>query len=423
MRKTFLLLFFSISLSQESTEYIDGIAAIVEDRIILKSDLAQMINMAAIQNKIDPRQEPGLFIELQNTVLESMIDQKILLEMAAIDSIEVTEKEVEKALDQQVELLVSQSGGEVEAEKILGQSIKSFRREFWFDIQDRLVSEKYQQQLMSSVNVDRESVNRFYFTYKDSLPMLPFQAKLRHLLVSIQPSDSAKQKTIDALLTIKKRIDLGGSFSDLAKEYSMDPGSKDRGGDLGWVNRGSLVKRFETVAFTLDEKEISDPVETEFGYHLIQTIQKEGNKIKVRHILIIPEKTEDDNQHYFNFSNLLKDSIKTLDGFKLFVKKYSADRTTKEIGGDLGWINPESYPVPEIGQAIRYVEMNECSPPINSELGFHLLWVEAVKKGGRPNPSENWPELEEMALSKIRMDWYKGWIEKARKKFNIQIKH
>ena len=422
MRKTFLLLFFSISLSQESTEYIDGIAAIVEDRIILKSDLAQMINMAAIQNKIDPRQEPGLFIELQNTVLESMIDQKILLEMAAIDSIEVTEKEVEKALDQQIELLVSQSGGEVEAEKILGQSIKSFRREFWFDIQDRLVSEKYQQQLMSSVNVDRESVNRFYFTYKDSLPMLPFQAKLRHLLVSIQPSDSAKQKTIDALLTIKKKIISGGSFSDLAKEYSMDPGSKDRGGDLGWVNRGSLVKRFETVAFTLDEKEISDPVETEFGYHLIQTIQKEGNKIKVRHILIIPEKTEDDNKYYFNFSNLLKDSIKTLDGFKLFVKKYSADKTTKEIGGDLGWINPESYPVPEIGQAIKYVGMNECSPPINSKLGFHLLWVEAVKKGGRPNPSENWPELEEMTLSKIRMDWYKGWIEKAREKFNIQIK-
>ena len=140
MRKTFLFLFFSISLSQESTEYIDGIAAIVEDRIILKSDLAQMINMAAIQNKIDPRQEQSLFIELQNTVLESMIDQKILLEMAAIDSIEVTEKEVEKALDQQIELLVSQSGGEVEAENILGQSIKSFRREFWFDIQDRLIS-------------------------------------------------------------------------------------------------------------------------------------------------------------------------------------------------------------------------------------------------------------------------------------------
>ena len=114
MRKTFLLLFFSISLSQESTEYIDGIAAIVEDRIILKSDLAQMINMAAIQNKIDPRQEPSLFIELQNTVLESMIDQKILLEMAAIDSIEVTEKELQKAHDQQIQILISQSGGQVE---------------------------------------------------------------------------------------------------------------------------------------------------------------------------------------------------------------------------------------------------------------------------------------------------------------------
>ncbi len=422
MKKTFFLLFFSLSFPQNNMEYIDGIAAIVEGRIILKSDLAQMINMAAIQNKVDPRQEPDLFVELQNTVLESMIDQKILLEMAAIDSIEVTEKEVEKALDQQIEMLVSQSGGESEAEKILGQSIKSFRREFWFDIQDRLISEKYQQQLMSSVKVDRESVNNFYFAYKDSLPLLPFQAKLRHLLVTIQPSDSARQKTIDTLLSIKRELVSGVSFSDLAKEHSMDPGSKDRGGELGWVNRGSLVKGFETVAFTLNENEISEPVETEFGYHLIQTLQKEGNKIKVRHILIIPEKTESDTRHYFNFSNLLKDSIKNLENFKSFVKNYSADETTKEIGGDLGWVNPESYPVPEIGQAIRYIEMNECSPPINSNLGFHLLWVEGVKKGGQPNPSENWPELEEMALSKIRMDWYRDWIEKARLNFNIQIK-
>ena len=159
-----------------------------------------------------------------------------------------------------------------------------------------------------------------------------------------------------------------------------------------------------------------------FSKSTISRREKEGNKIKVRHILIVPEKTVDDNRYYFNFSNLLKDSIKTLDSFKLFVKKYSADKTTKEIGGDLGWINPESYPVSEIGQAIKYVGMNECSPPINSKLGYHLLWVEAVKKGGRPNLSENWPELEEMTLSKIRMDWYKGWIEKARKNFNIQIK-
>ena len=422
MKKLFFILFTPFLVPQENIQYIDGVAAIVENHIILKSDLAQMINMAAIQRRIDPRTSPEIFIHLQNTILQSMVDQKILLEMAALDSIEVGEKDVEAALDQQIEMLIAQAGGEEAAEETLGQSIKSFRREFWFDMQDRLISEKYQQQLMNTVSVSRGLVKDFYKTYRDSLPILPLKAKIRHLLVPINPSASAKNETMETLLKIKSQIVGGSSFADLAAEYSMDPGSRKKGGDLGWVKRGSVVKNFETAAFTLEEGIISNPVETEFGYHIIETLEKQGDKIKVRHILIAPEITAEDNKRAFNLATSYKDSISSLDDFKKFVENHSADESTREIGGDLGWLNPESYPVPEIGQAVKYIDMNSCSPPINSSIGFHLLWLEGIKKGGRPNPEDHWPELEEMALNKTKMDWYQDWILKAREKFHIEIK-
>jgi hypothetical protein len=134
-----------------------------------------------------------------------------------------------------------------------------------------------------------------------------------------------------------------------------------------------------------------------------------------------PEITQDDHERTFNFANVLKDSIVDFISFKQMVKKYSTDLSTKEIGGDLGWIDPSNYSIPEIGQALKYVEMNSCSPPINSSIGFHLLWVGGIKKGGRPNMVDHWSDIEMMALNKKKMDWYQDWIEKARTKFFIEI--
>tara|TARA_B100001750_G_scaffold247636_1_gene274108 strand:+ start:1206 stop:2486 length:1281 start_codon:yes stop_codon:yes gene_type:complete len=420
-KKILLIVIVSVSFSQEGAQYIDGVAAIVEDHIVLKSDLIQMVNMAAIQNKIDPRTNPDAFVRLQNSVVQSMVDQKIMLEMAELDSIVVNEKEVNLALDQQIQMLVAQAGGEARAESALGQSIKEFRREFWYDMKDRMISERYQQQLLSAVVVTRSDVKEFYKAYKDSLPVLPMMAKVRHLQVPIKPGAAAKEKTKSFLSELKTQIvDGGSSFSDIAKAHSLDP-SKNNGGELGWVARGSLVKNFETTAFTIELGEISDPIETEFGYHILETLEKQGDKIRVRHVLMSPEITKDDNERAYNFAFSLMDSATTLDKFKELVKKHSSDKTTIDIGGDLGWIDPTSYTVPEIGQAIKYIELDSCSPPINSSIGFHLLWVDGLKKGGRPNLQDHWAEVESMALNKKKMDWYQEWIADARKKFHVQI--
>ena len=416
--------FFLFSLAWPQTNQdIDGVAAIIEEHIVLKSDLAQMVNMSIIQNKIDIEKDREKIKNLEKSVLESMIDQKIILKKAELDSVLVEEKEVDLALDQQIQMLISQAGGEKKAEEALGQSIKEFRREFWYDMRDRLVSEKYQQQLINTIKVTRLDVLDFYKTYKDSLPVIPLKAKIRHCLIKVKPSQSSKKSSFLFLKELQKKLEKGESFSDLAEKYSEDPGSKNNGGSLGWVKRGSLVKSFETAAFTSQLNKVTNPIESEFGFHLIETIKKQGDKILVRHILNIPQKTEDDNKKYFDFAtSLKKDSIKTINDFLLFTKKYSDDKNTNNIGGNLGWVDPSNYTIPEIGLAIKHIKPGECSPPINSSLGFHLLWIEDFKKGGKPNLEDHWVDIENMSLNKKKMDWYKGWLKKARNNIYIHIK-
>ena len=185
---------------------IDGVAAIIEEHIVLKSDLAQMLNMSIIQKKIDPLKDLEKVKDLERSILESMIDQKIILKKAEIDSVSVEENEVDLALDQQIQMLVSQAGGEKKAEEVLGQTLKSFRREFWYEMRDRLLSEKYQQQLINSVKVTRLDVLNFYNVYKDSLPTLPLKAKIRHCLIKVKPSEEAKKSSILFLNDLKRKI-------------------------------------------------------------------------------------------------------------------------------------------------------------------------------------------------------------------------
>jgi peptidyl-prolyl cis-trans isomerase SurA len=422
MKKFLTLLSLVLVFAESPVQYIDGVAAVVEDHLILKSDLAQMVNMSAMQSRINPNTNPEKFIKLQDNVLKSMIDQKILLRMAELDSILIDEKEVDKSLEQQVQMLISQSGSEKKTEEALGQSINDFKREFWFDMRDRLVSEKYQQELIGSVFVARPDVVSFYDVYKDSLPSVPLKTKVRHILIPIKPSTDSIEKTKKTLLGYKSEILNGALFEDIALKNSIDPGSKKTGGSLGWVSRGSLVKSFEKAAFSAKTGVLVGPIETDFGFHLIETLEKKGEKIKVRHILLTPEITKKDQEKAYNFAtSLQKDSIKTLSDFIKNVSLYTNDITTQKIGGDLGWIDPLSYSVPEIGQALKYIDVGVCSPPINSNLGYHLIWIEGVKPGGKANLKDHWVEIENLALNKKKMDYYNKWIDNAKKELFIKV--
>jgi len=422
--RLFFFALFSVLLAQERGVFVDGVAAVVEDNIILKSDLNQMVNMVSIQQKINPNKDLESYNRLRRAVLGSMIDQKVLLELAEEDTtLEVTEKEVNQSLDQQVENIIMQAGGKKEAEKILGQSIKSFRSEFWFDMKDKIISEKYQQKMLSKIKISKKDVFSFFKTYQDSLPLFPLEAKLRHLLIAPEPSDSIKKESFNLLKQIKERILAGEKFESLAKKYSMDPGSKNKGGNLGWVKRGSLLKNFEESTFTIKTNTISEPIETEVGFHVLQVFERKGDRARVRHILLMPQITEKDEKRAFDFASALKDSCLTVDLFKKYAKKYSKDVQTSGLGGDLGWITPNKYPIKEIGAAISIINKEECSPPINTSYGFHLLWLEKIRTGGRATLENHWPKIEMMALNNKKMVWYDNWIKEMKNKFYVNINY
>jgi len=407
--------------AQQENMVIDGLAAIVDDHIILKSDVAQLVQMTAVQQRINPQLEPKRLLKLQADVLQSMIDQKIILEMAKIDSIEIKEKEVEQALDQQIEYMVSQAGGEDRAEEMLGQSLKSLRREYRQDMHDRMITERYQQQLLSSMTAGRQEVITFFNTFRDSLPVFPTKINLWHILIPIEAGEKSQNSAFTKINELRDKIIGGESFEELAKQCSQDPGSAPNGGNLGFVRRGSLVLEFESVAFTLPINEISQPVKTSFGYHLIQPVEKQGEKINVRHILITPEITEVDDSEAYQFVATIKDSITSLATFIKMAKTHSTDDETKGLGGDLGWIDPKEFPIPEVAKIINYLEINQCSPPVKTSYGYHLFWIEDTKRGGRADINIHWADLEMMATEYKKTQWYANWIDKARENFYIRI--
>lgn len=407
--------------TQEGPIYIDGVSAVVDDHIILKSDLSQIVTMTAIQQGLDPQTDYDALSRLQEDVLMSLIDQKVMLEMAKLDSIEVKEKEVTQSLNMQVDNIIMQAGSEERAEELLGQSLRSFKREYWTEMRDRLITERYQQTIMGNIRITRDELEDFYTLFQDSLPVFPAKVKLNHILLEIEPGNENIAKTVHILDSLKTEIKNGLPFEEAARNFSQDPGSSSKGGALGFVRRGSLVPSFEKTAFTLDIGIISEPVKSVFGYHLIQTLEKRGDKISVRHILLTPEITMEDESRAYSTAQTLADSIQTYEQFKSFAAKYSADEKTKGVGGSLGWIEPHTYPIQEIAEVIPYLTKSSCSPPVKSDYGYHLLWLEDTKPGGKPSLSTHWLDIEEMALNYKKMQWYQAWINEARQKFHIEI--
>ena len=416
------LLLFLFPVKAQNQQKVDGVAAVVGDKVVLSSDVNQSLAMAVFQQKLDPNKDGDLIQSIKNNIINTIVNRKVVLIMAELDSVEVDEKEVDRSLQQQIDNIVQQAGSEDAAEKALGQPLRVFKREYWYDVRDMLVTQKYQQTIMSKVGVNRTDVERFYKTYKDSIPPFPTTAKIRHLLLNIEPNDVQIQKTTNLLKSIKGKIlSKEKSFEEMALQYSQDPSAKNAGGSLGFVKRGTLVTEFEAVAFNLEPGEISDPVKTQFGYHIIETQEIRGDKINVRHILLTPPITEEDESLAYKKAFALKDSAKTMEDFLRLVNTYSMDKETKKSGGNLGWINPKTYPIPEFGMVLNQINSNECAGPIRTDLGYHLVWLESLKPGGQANLKQHWTEIESMALNKKQADWYEVWIKESKKNVYISI--
>ena len=419
IKSCFIIFFCGFLLSQQNI-LLDKVAAVVDDKIVLLSDVVLAANALAAQENVNPSISPKKYNDLLLKASESMIEQLVIIKIAEVDSVTVLEKDVEKALERQIDNIISQSGGKEAAEQVLGKKISDFKRSYKDDMEGKLIAEKYTNQLTMNIQITRPEVESFFVAYKDSIPSFPTEHKVRHILFEIKPSDKSIEETKNIALSIINEIKNGMTFEDAAQKYSEDPGSKESGGYLGIVPRGTFVKEFEKAAFTLELNKISEPVQTSFGFHIIEVLERSGEKVGVRHILIKTKTTDEDKERTYQKSLEVYQNIKTKDNFITSALDYSNDESTKENGGYLGWIDANYYQVEELSAVIKNIEKNICSAPILTDFGYHLLWIDEIKKGGPPNLEKNWTELESMALNKKKSDWYSNWILEIKTKVYIK---
>ena len=409
----------NISFTQENI-LLDRVSAVVEGKIVLLSDVVLAANALAAQQQINPTTSPKKYKKLLLDSSESMIEQLVIIKMAEVDSVEVLDRDVDRALERQIENIITQAGGKEEAELALGRKISDFKRAYRDDMKGKLLAEKYTASLTSGISITRGEVISFYNTYKDSIDPFPTLYKTRHLLLEIKPSENSLEKALLKTKKIREEIISGLSFEDAAKKYSEDLGSKENGGKLGYVPRGTFVQEFDKIAFTLDINILSEPVKTQFGYHLIEVLQRTGEKVSARHILISVNISEEDkNITYKKMASLVKE-IKNKDDFILKVKELSDDTTSGPKGGYMGMINLEEYQIKELITVIKNVSLNTPSAPVLTQFGYHIIWVDEKINGGLPSLEKNWIDLEQMALNQKKTDWYLNWIEKIKNKFYIK---
>ena len=257
LKKISLFLYFFVTLGWSNNAPVDGLLAVVGDNIILHTDVFQQSQMHAMQQGLDVSKNPYVFEKIYSETLANMINQYILLDAAEKDTtIEITASEVDLALEQQLTEIISRAGSEKALEDAMGQSIRTIRKDYWHEIKNMILIDRFRYKLVSDVNISRREVQSFYLNYKDSLPPAPAKIKFSLIELPFVPSDESIQVELNLINKLKEKIESGSSFESIAKEYSQDPGSSGVGGDLGYMKRGTLVFEYEEAAFSLDINEI-----------------------------------------------------------------------------------------------------------------------------------------------------------------------
>ncbi len=331
---------------------LDRVVAVIGDEIITESELQLQLLQAKAQTD-DP--------DIRRRVIDAMMNDKLVLAQAVIDSVEVPEEEVTRRLDMQIKQMTRYYGSERRLEQVAGMSVSEMKREYRDDIRKRLMIEMIQQQKFGTMDVTHREVLEFFETYRDSLPPVPEQVELRQIAMFPRVIESFRAQARQQAESLLDSITAGVPFEELARRHSDDPGSARNGGNLGLARRGVFVKEFEEAAFALEPGEVSDVVETQFGFHIIKLLEKAGEAVRAQHILIKVEKTGESDQIVIDSLNALRQRI--LDGadFEEMAKQYSEDEETRKFGGALGLVEVQelSDDMKEIQQELREGDISE----------------------------------------------------------------
>ena len=417
----FIVISYAAASPLQAQTTLDRIVAVVGNEIVLESELNANVQFYVFNNRVDPK-TPGL----KEKVLEVMVNEKLMLAKAIEDSIVVSEDEVNQELDRVIQQRVQQFGSEQQMVEAYGMPINRIKLEFRDEMRNQLLVSNLQRTRFGNINATRREVEEFFEAYRDSLPRVPEQVELRHIFIVPKVDEKTKQRAHARAEAILDSIRAGGDFADFARRSSQDPNSAAQGGDLGFVRRGALVPEFEEEAFALKEGEVSPVVETQFGFHIIELVERRGESVHVRHILIKVQRDESSDRETITLLEGLKDSVIKHDAsFADLAKRHSEDSETKSLGGSLGTL-PVDQLDPDIVKALQPISRGGVSDPVRVHIGdsygYHIFLLENRILEHAMNLTDDWKTVEGFATSNKRTEQYNDWLAELHNSIYWQIR-
>lgn len=420
----FLLMFSATA----QDKIIDGVAAVVGEDIILSSDVETQYLQFRMQGNISGGNQ------VRCDILKNLIVTKLLQHQAMhVDSLEVSEEQVEANMSQRLRYFVSQMGSEKKLEEYYNKSIEDIKDEFREMIKEQMLVEQERNEITRNVNITPSEVNEFYNDIpEDSIPTIPTEFVIGHIVKEPPVSPAILNKTRTRLKEMRQRIIDGESFATLAVLYSEDPGSAKKGGELGFYGRGELYTEFEAVAFNLKKGEISEIVKTKAGFHLIQLIERRGELINVRHILLSPKPSPQDILSARNELDSIAKLIREGEyDFSDAAKKFSD--TPDAINGGL-MVNPSTNNnrfsadmlEPNVSYTVKNMQVGEISKAISMQTAenkqaYRILFLQERSDPHKANLKKDYNIVQQWALEQKRSEKLLDWIKNNRKNTYIRV--
>lgn len=349
------------------------IVAVVGNEIILQSELQEGINFLKMMNQVSTPDS-----ELQSQVLDELIKNRLLLEEAKKETVEVSRAEIEQEVEKNIYSLKQRFQNELEFQTTLkneGITERILRERYRTDIKNRLTSQKLlTKKGLTNINITPTEVQRFYNEHKDSIARQPGQIAIAHILFMLKPSTASETQAQKKITEIYDIILRGGDFEEVAKSFSEDKGTKQKGGYLGNISLELLQPEIRAAVQNLKPNEISPPFRSRNGYEIIKCINRKGNRVELAHILVSIVMTRADSlQTKKTAQNVRNHLVKGAD-FDSLVQIYSDDPMTKDSGGYLGEFMISGLQEP-YKSAIKDLPVGAISEPVLSEHGYHLIKV------------------------------------------------
>ena len=434
MNKAYLSLIFLGILTNFVTAQkgvvLDEVIAVVGDQIATKSELENKYAAYLGQGaKVDDNTKCQIF--------EDILYSKMLVNQAELDSVVVDESQIEGELDRRIRYYIGQIGSQEAMEAYYKKPLAKIKEEFRDPIREQMTLQRMQGEITTGVSVTPEDVREYFEKIpKDSLPLINAEVELAQITIYAKTPSSAIKEVKDKLNEYRKRVNEGEKFSTLALLYSEDKGSALKGGEIGFVGKGEVEPEFGAAAFKLKTGNVSAIIETRYGYHIIQLIERRGNKVNVRHILLKPKQ----DKASFEKAKTSLDSIASkIESGKLSfqdaAKIYSEDDNTKKNGGIIA--NPQTNssmtPMDELEPSLFFVidemEVGDVSKPVvisdpRSKPGYRILKVLKRTEPHRASLEKDYQKIKSAALAekeqKVLQDWIKNNIYKTYIRLNLE---